>query len=222
MRGPVASPSLPVTSPPTGTRWEPEFSTEVVLGGGQEWTSNPLRFAARETIDLRCDAGVRFYAGFFEENEYAEARRKGGATFPFLRGSDRIEYDEVREVEAGSAYRVVLRIGVFAPGGRIRVGVWRAATIAAPALSPSAPITEDMGAENRRARAGKFRFGILAAGVIAIAIWLLGYDFFVIGFSNPGEFYSALNAEASAVFSVSVVLGGLYAAWREWVAPHKR
>jgi hypothetical protein len=133
-----------------------------------------------------------------------------------------MEYDEIHEVGAESSYRVVLRVGVFAPGGRIRVGVWRAVTVTPPVQPASVALTEDKDAEKRRAKAGTYRFIILSAGAILVAVWLLGYDFCVIGFSNRGEFFSALNAEASAVFSVSVVLGGLYAAWREWVAPHRK
>ncbi len=195
---------------------------EVALGGGQEWTSEPLHFGAGDYICLRCDSAVRFYAGLFEENEYAAARSRSPTVFPFVRGTDQTVFEKPVEVRFPSAYRVVLRIGIFAPVGLIKATLWRAAKIVAPTRAPMASLPEDPSAELARSRRGRLYFSGILTAVVAIGVWLLWYDFSVIGPSNRTDFFNALSAEATAVLAIGVVLGGLYAMWRELGFPQRK
>lgn len=164
---------------------------------------------------------MRFYSGLFEEGEYSEARKKSLAIFPFVRGSDATGHEELREVRADTQYRVVLRVGAFAPGGRVRLGLWKAVPVAAAGQIRERDLREDPAAELGRSKWGRAYFTGIAAVVIVIALWLLTYDFYVIGLANRTAFFNALSAEGNAVLAVSIVLGGLFAAWREWVFPRR-
>lgn len=212
-------PRQPSVSAPPGMRWEVVSSTDVSLGGGQEWSSQPILLAANEIACLRCDAPVRFYAGIFEEGEYQAARRRSQLAFPFVRGTDQTTFERVVRISNAGSYRVVLRIGVFAPAGQISVGVWRAVDVPVPA---TVPITEDSSAEVHRSKRGRWAFAGIAAVVGAVGVWLLWYDFAVVGLTNRSLFFAALSSEAEAVLAVAAVIAGMYALWRELVFPRRK
>jgi hypothetical protein len=221
----------------------------VELGGGQEWTSDPLQFASGDTIALRCDSSVRFYSGLFEESEYSAARQRSPAVFPFVRGSDTVGHEQIRQVGTATTFRVVLRVGAFAPGGRIVVGVWKSERSTLPMTPPAsatpsgglgssveavageaavraaaigAALAEDSEAERKRVRRGKRYFAVLLVVIALVGLLILWDDFIIIGFGDRSDFYNALTAEATAVLAIGVVVGGTYAMWREFVAPRPK
>jgi hypothetical protein len=57
----------------------------------------------------------------------------------------------------------------------------------------------------------------VAAVVAVVALWLLLFDVSLFLRGNLALFDETLNAEATAVLAIVAVLGGLYAAYREFV-----
>lgn len=218
--GAQLSPPVPDSRPPANAHWEAHYTTTVTLAGGQEWVSDPLQFEAGETVCLRCDSPVRFYAGLFDQEAYAAARRRNATVFPFQRGTDATAYEEARDVSTRATFRVVLRIGIFAPRGAIRATVWKSVLTAPP--PPASTLAEDVRAREVAARRARVAFGSLVVVVVAIGGLLLWYDFGVITLNNRTQFFDALSAEATAVFAVGFVAGGLYGVWKLLGFPHRR
>jgi hypothetical protein len=207
----LTTPPSPTTPAPPNARWELVYTTNVSLNGGEEWTSQPLSFNQGDRIVLRCDSSVRFYSGLFDQAQYATARRRNATIFPFVRGTDSTTNEVACDVPTPMTYRVVLRIGVFAPKGIITASVWKAVVPVAP--STPARMPEDTDADASAARRAWAYFIALLVIVSAAAAWLLWYDFAVITLGNRDAFFSALNAEGTAVFGVVAVAGAVSGVW---------
>lgn len=209
-------PSPPSYAAPPGLLWKLLSSQPVALGSGQEWHSLPFTIAADTTTALRCDSEVRFYAGLFTEIEYAAARQRSRAFFPFQRGTDRITFEQAFTPGTPIPCRIVLRIGAFAPAGTIRVALW----VARPeetVVHLASPPKEEKEAESRRLKRNRRIMAGILGGVFAIAAWLTWFDVTLFLRGNLGLFDSTLNAEGSAVFAIVAVVSGLYAAYRELI-----
>jgi len=195
------------------------FEVSVTLQAGQEWTSDVLHFQPGDNVCLKCESGVRFYAGLFEANKYDQLRR-GRSVFPFTRGTDRRYFERSLTVPPiPTGYRVVLRIGVFAPGGEIGVAIWKASEIEVASSLAHSVLEVDTSVEKARAKRGRSVFAIALLAVVVSATWLSYYDFVVIGINDRTDFFNALSAEASAVLAVAAVVGGLYGIWKVLVFP---
>ncbi len=186
------------------------------MGGGQEWHSTPFTIQAGQVALLRCDGTARFYAALVTETDYVNARTRSPLAFPFRRGSDRTTFETSVHPAVPAQYRIVLRVGAFAPPARLMAVFWIARGPSAPPAPAPAPL-QDTSAEVERSRRGRrIAYGI-GAIVLIIAIWLTWYNIVLFETGNLNLFDNTLNAEATAVIAIVAVIGGLFAVWRELV-----
>ena len=114
-------PDLPTLSP---NRWRYTLLDQVLdLGTGQEWHFNPVPLQQRQTYELAWTGSVRAYVGVYENQQYLKLRPSHGM-FPFPFGSDRFTHARQFSPPTTGTYRVVVRVGVFNPPGRVRVGLY--------------------------------------------------------------------------------------------------
>lgn len=114
---------LPPTSNPNAWRYAILDQT-VDLGTGQEWHFNPVYLPGGRQVELAWVGTVRAYANLLEETRYQQIRPTQGP-FPFAFGSDRFSASQLYDIQTPGQYRVVVRVGVFNPSGRVRVGLYR-------------------------------------------------------------------------------------------------
>ena len=93
------------------------------LGTGQEWHFNPAYLYGGRQVELAWVGTVRAYVGLFEDARYQQIRPAQGP-FPFAFGSDRFSAAQTFTIESPGQFRVVVRVGVFNPSGRVRVGLY--------------------------------------------------------------------------------------------------
>ena len=84
---------------------------------------------------------VKFYCAVVGEGFYQKMARQRPGLFPFSPGTDRASYQSIFEAPARGPYRVVLRLGMFSPAGKItlRVEQMTAWEDLRPPRSPSPP-----------------------------------------------------------------------------------
>ncbi len=113
--------------PPTAypDRWRNVlFDHTLDLAGGQEWHSPAVYLYQGPQYELSRVGTVKSYARVVSEAEYASLRPPSGP-FPFVFGSDRFSNNYPFTVNIPGSFRVVLRVGVFNPPGRIRIALTR-------------------------------------------------------------------------------------------------
>jgi hypothetical protein len=101
----------------------------VDLRPGEEWYSDPFELHPGRTLHIYGVATVPFYVDAVNTARFDELRETGRAgpgssnPWPFAFGADRPNHDRFEPVRIGGAFRLVVRLGVFNPAGRIRVRV---------------------------------------------------------------------------------------------------
>lgn len=79
---------------------------------------------SNDTITVICGARTKFYAGFFDREEYtSKVNADGPGMFRFEFGSDTKGFTTKSRVESEDDYFLVLRNGVFSPRAQISVQV---------------------------------------------------------------------------------------------------
>lgn len=96
------------------------LSQTVTLGSDQERHFGPYTYNANWGVDARSFGSVRHYFGVFNDHEYQRrraiaAQRAGRFPFPF--GSDRTAHHLAFNATQNGQLYVVVRVGVFNPGG---------------------------------------------------------------------------------------------------------
>lgn len=105
------------------------YDGPVYLNRGQEWHSNPFMLSAGDDLTLTCRSDFRFYAGVFDKTTHdrlvSPQAGRGRRPFPFRFGTDQVSFDYTRRITVSTEYVVVVRRGIYTPGGPIQIRITR-------------------------------------------------------------------------------------------------
>lgn len=99
------------------------FDSPIPLESGSEWHSDPIPLTAGAIVKVHAESNVRFYAGFYPQQDYEAHRRRSPNVFPFKFGSDQILFDQAYTIRFAGDYRIVLRVGGWTSAGTIQLTV---------------------------------------------------------------------------------------------------
>lgn len=94
--------------------------TTINFRADQEWHSPAYAYRQGQTIELVTFGNVKHYAGVFDVATFAQRLQQAARQqnrFPFMFGTDRFRQRIVFTARNSGHLRVVIRVGVFNPGG---------------------------------------------------------------------------------------------------------
>lgn len=101
----------------------------IDLQPGEEWYSDPFETHPGRSLHLYAIGTIKFYMTAVNTARFDQLRESGRAgpgspnPWPFSLGVDRSSHDEFVPISIGGPYRLIVRLGVFNPAGRVRVRV---------------------------------------------------------------------------------------------------